>query len=237
MPTTRLVLFDIDGTLLSTDGAARRAFRAALLELFGVAGPIDRHSFCGKTDPQIVGELLTAAGLPAKTIAAGLPALWQNYLERLRKELRHSTPRVYAGVHAILERIDSDKGQLVPGLLTGNIEEGARAKVDAAGLDFGRFPVGAFGSDHADRHQLPAVAVERAAQLLGYRFEGKAVIIVGDTPADISCGRKLGVRTVAVATGTFSKRQLAICRPDYLFASLEDLEAVWQALTTEMVTA
>lgn len=228
-----LILFDVDGTLLNTDGAGRRAFHAALLEVFGTAGPIDSYSFAGKTDLQIARHLLTAAGLSDDRIAADSERLWDLYLANLREELGYKAPTVCPGIPELLERIEAQGGSLLLGLLTGNIEAGARLKIDAAGLRFDRFQVGAFGSDFEDRHRLPALAVERAAALSGRRFERKSVVIIGDTPDDIACGEELGVRTVAVATGSFSAEELAEYAPDHLFETLTDHQAVWTALTSE----
>ena len=116
------------------------------------------------------------------------------------------------------------------GLLTGNVEEGARLKVNAAGLGFDRFRVGAYGSDHWQRPELPAVAARRAREKTGIGFEGKEIVIIGDTPFDISCGAHLGVRTIATATGTHSAGDLAQHAPDYLFDDLSDIDAVWRAI-------
>ena len=103
-------------------------------------------------------------------------------------------------------------------------------KLEAVGLDFDWFRVGAYGSDHADRSELPAVAIARAERALGHRFEGKSVVIVGDTPHDVACGEHLGVRTLAVATGSYAPDELAACAPDHLFPDLSDTDAVWSAI-------
>jgi phosphoglycolate phosphatase len=229
----RLILFDIDGTLMSAGSAAARAFHRGLLEVFGTAGPIEGHSFAGKTDPQIALELLTAAGLDRDDITARFPALWEAYLTDLPDELTRSRIRVFAGVTALLERIERRANDTALGLLTGNIEPGARLKLDAAGIGFGRFTVGAFGSDHAERPELPAVAVHRAERRFGHRFAGKDIVVIGDTPYDIACGESLGVRTIAVATGSYPADELAACGPDHLFESLEETDAVWSAIFSE----
>jgi phosphoglycolate phosphatase len=226
----RLVLFDIDGTLLTAGGAAARAFHRALLEVFGTAGRIEAHSFAGKTDPQIALELLTAAGLPREEVADGLPALWAAYLRELPGELEISRIRVFPGVRTLLESLEGAGNGTALGLLTGNIRPGARLKLEAAGIAFERFTVGAFGSDHAERPELPAIAVRRAEQRFGHRFTGKDIVIIGDTPHDISCGESLGVRTIAVATGSYSEEQLAACAPDYLFPTLEEFARVRDAI-------
>ena len=226
----RLVLFDIDGTLLSTNGAAARAFRRALEGVYGTSGPRSGYSFAGKTDPQIARDLLAAAGLPAERIDARLPELWPLYTAGLEQELRGAALTVFPGVVSLLARLADEGRRAVLGLLTGNVREGARLKVDAAGLGFARFAVGAFGSDHADRRELPALAVARAAERVGRHFRRKEVVIIGDTPLDVACGAHLGVRTLAVATGVHDADELAASGPDHLFASLADTDAVWRAI-------
>lgn len=226
----RLILFDIDGTLLNGDGAARRAFGDALNEVFGREVPTRGHSFAGKTDPQIARELLTALGLADAEIEAGLPPLWDGYLTRLQREIRTVAVQVLPGVVPLLQALEDAADRATLGLLTGNLRDGARIKLAAAGLDFDRFRIGAFGSDHADRKELPAVAVRRAERQLRHRFRGKEVVVIGDTPADIACGEHLGVCTVAVATGSYSTGDLATCGPDHLFETLADTEAVCAAI-------
>ncbi|MDR0788526.1 MAG: HAD family hydrolase [Gemmatimonadota bacterium] len=226
----RLVLFDIDGTLLTSSGAAPRAFRQALEEVFGTSGPQHGYSFAGRTDPRIARDLLGMAGLDPGTVDRGLAALWPLYLRNLQSELAVVPPTVYPGVTALLDRLEGETDQVVMGLLTGNVDGGARLKLEAAGLGWERFVVGAFGSDHHDRGALPAVAVERAAALRGHRFQGKAVVIIGDTPADIACGAHLGVRSLAVATGDYSVQELSPHNPDYVFENLADLDAVMKAV-------
>lgn len=226
----RLVLFDIDGTLLSAGRAGKRAFHDALLEVFGTAGPIEGYSFAGRTDPQIVRELLGAAGMEAARIDAGLEAMWRTYVRNLEREIAEAEVRACPGVHPLLERVEAEGNGVVLGLLTGNVVDGARLKLDRAGIGFRRFRVGAYGSDHADRPELPAVAVARAEALTGHQYRGKEIVIVGDTPFDVACGEHLGVRTVAVATGGHSEAELAACGPDHLFPDLADTDGVWEAI-------
>ena len=142
----RLILFDIDGTLLSTNGAARRAFHRALLATYGTAGPITRHAFDGKTDRQIARELLRAAGLDDATITRAFGDLWTVYLRELAAELARAEARtqVYPGVSALLDRLAAMQNDYLVGLLTGNIAAGARIKLAAARLDH-HFRFGAFG--------------------------------------------------------------------------------------------
>jgi phosphoglycolate phosphatase-like HAD superfamily hydrolase len=225
----RLILFDIDGTILSTRGVAAGAFREALEEVFG--SPVQRsgYSFAGKTDPQIARELLALGEVPEREVEERLAEVWSAYLPRLEARLRGVEIPLLPGVRALVERLHAEPGAVL-GLLTGNLVEGARLKLAAAGLDFGYFAVGAFGSDHAERSRLPLLAIERAEARFGHRFSGKAVVIIGDTPLDVACGEHLGVRTIAVATGSYSAEELAACGPDHVFSDLADEEAVWRAI-------
>ena len=225
----RLILFDIDGTLLTTDGVAGRAFRAALERVFGTSGPARGYSFAGKTDPQIARDLLLAGGVEESSIDDGLATVWEHYTPALEREIVTASTHVFPGVRELVARLHRDPDAVL-GLLTGNLREGARIKLEAAGLDFSWFAVGAFGSDHAHRPELPAIAIARAEERFGRRFEGKSVVIIGDTPLDVACGAHLGVRTIAVATGTYSEDELRACGPDHLFASLADTEAVLRAI-------
>ena len=226
----RLVLFDIDGTLLTAGGAGGRALRDALIEIYGEAGPIGAYSMAGRTDPQIVRELMTAVGMTVEEIEPRFDVLWEKYLRNLQEEVARTEIQALPGVPALLDRVEAGGEPTLLGLLTGNVREGARMKVDAAGLGFGRFRVGAYGSDHWQRRELPAVAARRARELTGVEYAGKEIVIIGDTPFDIACGEHLGVRTIAVATGGHPAEELAACDPDYLFGDLSDVEAVWGAI-------
>ncbi len=204
----KLVLFDVDGTLIATRGAGRRAIQSALLEEIGVEGPLDGVRFDGKTDPQIVRELLKVARHPEDEWTSLITEICEHYLELLATELDEGpAPRVYPGVHRLLDALE-DRSDTVVGLLTGNLARGARLKLNAAGILFERFRIGAFGSDHHERAELPAVAVERAATVMGNVPDGNDVVIIGDTPADMTCGRGIGARAIGVATGTYTTDEL-----------------------------
>lgn len=230
----RLILFDIDGTLLWTDGAGRRAIHRALLDEMGTAGPIDGYRFDGKTDPQIVRELLELAGHPEYQSDDRITAICRRYVDLLTAELAKPTQatRIYPGIKdllAALEPYEAD-GRALVGLLTGNVESGATLKLRSAGLDPGRFVVGAFGSDSHRRSELAAVAAERAARRTGRRFSGADIVIVGDTPDDVACGRPMGARTVAVATGFYDTAALRAAGATHVFENLSDTDVVLQAL-------
>ena len=222
----KLVLFDIDGTLLWTDGAGRRAIQSALRDVFGSVGPED-YWFDGQTDPQIVRALMRMEGFDDATINERLPRVLMRYVERLRDELRHPDhpPRVLPGVPELLDALDGAPG-IVLGLLTGNIAEGADAKLRAVNIDPTRFRIAAYGSDHEHRPELPAIAHRRANETLGLSLLGNAVVVIGDTPADVQCGRALGARAIGVATGRYTTAQLNEHDPAAVFEDLSDTSSV-----------
>lgn len=228
----RLVLFDIDGTILLTAGAGRRAITAALGEAVGARAVFDRIRFDGKTDPQIICELLEAAGHAPPHDPARVRALCERYVALLEAELARSLGvRLMPGLPELFDRLE-ERDDVVLGLLTGNLERGAALKLRAAGVDPGRFKVGAYGSDSGHRPDLPAIAARRAEPLFGRAPRGAEVVIVGDTPADIACGAGIGARAVAVATGSYSAAELAACVPcpHAVFPTLADTARVLEAI-------
>jgi phosphoglycolate phosphatase len=220
----RLILFDVDGTLLSTNGRAGQALGIAMRETFGTAGPIETFLFAGKTDPQIVFELLGDAGIPRPEVQARLPDLFDRYCAHLARALSPSNTRALAGVPDVLDALAARDGVAV-GLLTGNIRPGAEVKLRAAGL-FGRFVMGAFGSDEEDRNRLVPVARRRAWERWGEEFPGTSTVVVGDAEADIRCARAGGALAVAVATGRTAAESLAALAPDALLESLASPRAL-----------
>ncbi len=227
----RLVLFDIDGTILLTAGAGRRAIMAAITEEVGHARGMEEVRFDGKTDPQIVTELLEAAGHPGPHRSQRVQALCSRYVDLLQHELRQPNNRttVMPGVHPLLDRLEGEEG-VVLGLVTGNIAQGAALKLRAAGLDPARFRVGAYGSDAAHRPDLPALAARRAEAYFDRVPTGAEVVIIGDTPADIACGAGIDARAVAVATGAYSVADLMACGPHAAFEDLRDTDRVLEAI-------
>src|SRR4030095_15237196 len=170
-------------------------------------------------------------GVADALIDARMNALLDEYVEALHEELRSRETRVerFNGVVELIEALEARPDRRV-GLLPGNIEGGARAKLRAVGLDPGRFIVNAFGSDHEVRGELPAIAQRRAREELGWHVEGDAIVIIGDTPADIECGRAIGARAIAVATGRYSVKELADHGPATALRNLADTDAVMRAI-------
>lgn len=226
----KVVLFDIDGTILWTDGAGRRAVYRALEEVYETSIP-EGLEFDGKTDPQIVRELMECAGVQSERIHAQLSAAIERYVSHLGTELATDDHhgKTYPGIAEILDALEQREDVLL-GLLTGNVREGAMAKLSAVGLAHHRFKVGAFGSDHAARPELPAIAKRRAEELLGHPVDGRDVVVIGDTPSDMSCGRGIGARAIGVATGRYSVEDLLACDPHAVFADLSDTQAVLRSI-------
>ncbi len=225
----RLILFDIDGTILNTGGAGSGAMLEALKEVFGRDVPHEGYRMSGKTDTQICLELMTSAGLSEEEVRTGLDAVWAAYVAGVQRRLSDGfEAKVCPGVREAVERLHHDARALL-GLLTGNIRAGAMVKLGAVGLD-GYFRTGAFGDDHHDRRRLADIALERGQQEAGRAFTGKEVVIIGDTPNDIACGQHLGVRTVIVATGTYTVEQLRPHNPDHLFETLKDTDRILDAI-------
>ncbi|HEY3123561.1 MAG TPA: HAD hydrolase-like protein [Thermoanaerobaculia bacterium] len=223
-----LVLFDIDGTLLSAGRTARESVLAALARVYGwTASNGHSHDFSGKTDPQIVCELVEE-DVGKERCRALLSVALETYLEEFSRRLSPDAVVPKPGVADLLARLAARSGVTL-GLLTGNLERGARMKLDPPG--FNRyFPFGAFGSDSPDRYRLPSIALEKAHAWSGRRFSGKSIVIVGDSIHDVACGRSLGVRSVAVATGPTPFGRLAAEAPDALLESFADVDAAAKAI-------
>jgi phosphoglycolate phosphatase-like HAD superfamily hydrolase len=212
----RLLLFDIDGTLLDCGRQVRPLFAAALEDVFGTSGRLDGYDFAGKPDPRIVLDVMTAEGFSAEAVIAELPRVRDNYLTRLAAGLDRERMRLLPGVREMLERLS---GRVAIGLLTGNWEMGARLKLDRFELN-GFFPVGAFGEDGADRSDFPPRALERAGRHYGEQFRAEDALIIGDSLLDVACARAHGLRALAVATGRTSASALAAAGADWVVADL-----------------
>ncbi len=228
-----LVLFDIDGTLITCGKTPRRSITRAMEEVFGTSGGVDDYPFSGKTDTQIVWDVMTAANFDPEDVLARMQPTLSRYAELLGADLTTDEIRVLDGVVSLLDTL-SVRSDAVTGLLTGNILEGARIKLSRAGLDhyfFNGVPViGAFGCDSMHRHELASLAVRRAGDITGHTFNGKSVVIVGDSPYDILCGKHLNVKSVAVTTGWHSAQELEKHNPDHLLHGFGDTETALHCL-------
>jgi len=226
----RLVLFDIDGTLLSSQGIGRTAMRRALGSIFGSPGnPAYRYD--GKTDRQIVRDVMRLEGHSDQYIDSQMEKVMEVYLEGLRENAKSGKFDVkpLEGVVELLDALEPRK-DVVLGLLTGNVEPGARTKLIAAGINPDRFRVNAFGSDHEDRPELPAIAQKRASEKLGLDIEGGRMVVIGDTPADIACGRSLGAKAIGVASGHYTVEQLQEHDPYAVFPSLANTQQLLESI-------
>lgn len=226
----RLVLFDIDGTLLDSSGMGRASMQRALAEVFGSPGN-PSYRYDGKTDKQIVRDTMRLEGHTDEHIDSRMETLIDLYLDGLQTGVKSGNfhVRPLDGVVELLDALEVRK-DVVLGLLTGNVEPGARVKLKAAGIDPDRFRVNAFGSDHEHRPQLPAIAQRRASENLGLEIVGERVIVIGDTPADIECGRELGAKAIAVASGHFTVEQLEAHDPYAVFLSLANTAKVLEKI-------
>ena len=223
----KLVLFDIDGTLISDGGASRQAFAAALEEVFDYRGELRRYDFSGRTDPQIAHMVLRDAGWREADVDSRLPPLWTKYVAELEVHER-SRVRELPGVRALLESLLAND-RVTLALLTGNIERGARLKLSGPALN-DYFPFGAFGSDSPRREELPPIAIERARERSGHRYAGRDVVIIGDSIYDVRCGAPHSATTIAIASGKTPAEKLRAENPDHFFASAEDREGLLRAI-------
>lgn len=221
---SRLVLFDIDGTLIQTGRAGLRGMNAAFRRLHGRDDAMDGISFAGRTDRAIVADAFQAMGIQADAVTT--EALRDAYLGHLIEELGKPVPdsRVLPGVHASLEALEG-RDDIALGLLTGNYRRGAAIKLGHFGL-WDRFRFGAFGDEHTDRRKLVPVALEEAERALGLRVPASRAVVIGDTPLDVDCAHAHGALAVAVATGPFSRDELASHHPDLLLDTLEDVASL-----------
>ena len=224
----KLVLFDIDGTLMRGVGAVVSSYRLAFQEIFGIDASITDVDCSGRTDPEIVTEVLTARGFDQEAISQGLPRLFASYIVNLKREIPNTDDAyVCPGIQELLDELAGRP--LVLGILSGNLQESSRLKLSL--FDLNRyFQVGAFGSDSAVRSELVGIALKRTEDRFGLTFSGKDIVIIGDSVRDVHCGRDYGVKSIAVATGVTPYEKLAAEKPDHLFNNLSGTEEVLDAI-------
>ncbi len=219
--TKRLLLFDIDGTLIDSAGAGMRALKDVLQEQFGISDDLRGIEIAGRTDSGIVHQILRKQEIAVSD--ENVAVFLDLYAKFLGRELPLRKGALLPGVEELLSRLQG-RSQNVLALLTGNIERGAKLKLEHYGIwDF--FEFGAFADDHHDRNELGPFAQRRAREKHATDFPAEAIDVIGDTPHDIACGKAMGARTIAVATGSFSRAQLAEHQPDELIDDFSDVEA------------
>jgi len=215
----KLILFDIDGTLITAGGAGTRAMNFAFRELFGIEEAFRDIPMAGKTDIQIMKEGLKTHGLPYQD--GNVVRMTEKYIDFLKVEINNPQKRLKQGVQ---ETLDMMKGMdMTIGLLTGNLREGAWIKLGACGIEH-YFIDGAFGSDHEDRDRLLPVALEKFSAR-GFDFSPENCVVIGDTPRDVQCAKVHGARCIAVATGPYSREELCRTEADTVVDSLSETDA------------
>ena len=231
----RLVLFDIDETIISSGGTGRRAISRVLQKEYLLDEEFGHINMSGKTDPQILKEIFEYLEKPHLYSLDNLATFFDHYLAALKDEVEQSEGfKVHDGVESLLIALSSRSNSYL-GLVTGNLEKGARLKLDRAHLNQ-YFPIGAYGSDSANRLDLPAIAAERANRYYKQKFSPSEVVIIGDSVNDILCAKHYGAKCIAVNTGKTSWQELEVLNPEFLIKDLSNNEAVIAAIyssTTE----
>ena len=214
----KLLLWDIDGTLLFGDHAGERALLVALHRVFGIAGSLEHVDIAGRTDRYITENLLRVHGI--EPTAETVHDFLEGYLAALPEEMPRGRPRLLPGIVAILEAVAA-RPDLAQGLLTGNLQRGARLKLEPFGV-WQYFPFGAYADDSIHRNDLGPHALRRAAAHHASEFSPDRTYIIGDTPHDIACARAIGARAIGVATGRYGVNELAAHGADLVLPDLGD---------------
>jgi phosphoglycolate phosphatase len=223
MPERRLILWDIDSTLVNTGSAGQHALVRATEERFG-SKDLEGVEIAGRTDRAIARQILAKYGEPI--MEGNIDTFLDRYVALLPKELPRRNGRVLPGVRELLEYLNGRSDRTL-GLLTGNLQRGAQLKLGHYDL-WQFFPFGAFADDHHDRNALGPCALTRAVAHARFDFRPEQVDVVGDTGHDVACGKAFGARTIAVATGSWSRERLAEHEPDFLFDDLANVDEVKQ---------
>ena len=218
----RLVLFDIDGTLIHTGGAGEKAFARVFANLFGVSDGTERLKFAGRTDPAIVREFFLHNAIEPSQ--ENFERFFEAYVFMLDHMLHALPGGVHRGVWNWLHDLRALPHRPAVGLLTGNIRLGAEIKLRRFSL-WEQFDTGGFANDSSDRNEIAAFAKVRGEALLGQKLRGDEILVIGDTPLDIACARHIGAKVVAVGTGMFRPQDLLPLGPDWAADHLEQISA------------
>jgi len=222
----RLLLFDIDSTLVATLGAGVTALQQIVQRRYGVQDDFSDIEIAGRTDVTIATNILRKYRI--EPTPENLESFLDEYVAGLAKLLPQLQGRVLPGIREILERLKPRRDRIL-GLLTGNLRRGAELKLTRYGL-WQFFEFGAFADDHHDRNKLGAFARHRAQKKHGHDFGSAQIDVIGDTGHDIACGKAFGARTIAVATGNWSRERLQACHPNFFFEDFSDVDAVMDTL-------
>ncbi len=213
----KVVLFDIDGTLMRTGGAGMKAFAKAFETEFGVHDGAEKLKFAGRTDISLVREFFGHHDIA--TTGVNFERFFETYVFWLRKIIVDSGGGPCVGVAEFYEALTKAEPAPLIGLLTGNIQRGAQIKLGHYGW-WDRFSFGGFADDSEERDEIAAIAQQRGGEILGRLVTGPETLVIGDTPLDIRCGRAIGAKALAVATGGATLEELEAHKPDWLVKDL-----------------
>jgi phosphoglycolate phosphatase-like HAD superfamily hydrolase len=225
----KLVLFDIDGTLLTSGGAGERALRLGFKDRFGIDDDYRSIEIAGRTDSLIARQIFRKHGIPETP--ENLTAFFDGYLHHLGDLLPQSQGRLLPGILELLEAL-KNRADVLLGLLTGNLQRGAELKLTHYGV-WTYFKVGAYADDHHERNELGPFVCARAVEAAGCEFPADRVFVIGDTPHDIACAHAIGAKAIGVATGSFFADQLRAAGADYVFDDLSDVQSVLRILARD----
>ena len=224
----RLVLFDIDGTLIASGGAGEKAFAKVCATEFNVPNGTQGIQFAGRTDPAIVREFFTKYRI--ETSQQNFQRFFDSYVFWLDHLLEQTNGQILPGVYSWIRDLNRLKERPLLGLLTGNIRLGAQIKLSHYRL-WDHFQTGGFGDDHEDRNVIARIARDRGSEMLKRKLKGEEILVIGDTPLDVACGKAIEAKVLAVGTGKFAAHELAKYNPEWAVENLQSIqvEQLWAA--------
>lgn len=217
----KLVLFDIDGTLIRSGGAGVRAFDQTFTDIFGLKDATQRLKFAGRTDVSLVREAFRLFGIDL--VEENFQRFFENYPLFLQELLPACKGGVCEGITHLIQQLQTAPEKPLLGLLTGNIRRGAELKLRHYNL-WHHFTTGAFADDHEDRNCIAGIAQQRGEEILGCALAGAEMVVIGDTPLDVACGQSIGARVLAVGTGEYRRMDLLKCNPTWALDHVGQIE-------------
>lgn len=216
----RMILFDIDGTLIESAGSGAEAFERTFRSLYNIQGAAAKLDFRGNTDRAILRRFFERHGLEVS--GENFEHFCSAYVHWLEQLLNERGGRTLPGIRRLLRELAEQTRPMLTGLLTGNIRLGAEIKMRRFGI-WDHFQTGAFGCEHHERNQLAAIAHERGSRILNADLAGEEILIIGDTPRDVECAKSIGARSIAVATGAYRREELEAHNPDRVYDDLSQV--------------